>query len=98
MRDKKIPTCRVSSIEKSGFEAVVQLLKDSWSKDKEGLVEKRCEQDSLWLEKYVQMSIMLGLKDRLSHSAEFQKMRSQVASGAVELRSAVKLVIDSLKP
>jgi LAO/AO transport system kinase len=96
LRDKKIPTHLVSSIEKTGLNDVFLLLKDCWSKDKPELTRKRRLQDQAWLEKYIQQIAFLSVREQLVTSKEYSLVQKDVFEGKIDVRTAAKKVLKTL--
>lgn len=96
LRDKKIPTLLVSSLEKTGVSDVLALLQTSWSKDKLELANKRREQDQAWLEKYIQQIAFLSIREQLVTSKEYASIQKDVLQGKIDVRTAAKKVLGTL--
>lgn len=96
LRDKKIVTQRVSSTEKTGFTEVVQLLLDTWSKDRESLQQKRLFKSAVWLEKYIEQLAIVGIREQLLNTESFLKIKTSVIDGSIDVRSAAQKALKSL--
>jgi LAO/AO transport system kinase len=96
LRDKKIPTHLVSSVERTGVSDVFALLQACWSKDKLELTSKRRLQDQAWLEKYIQQIAYLSVREQLVASKEYSLVQKDVFEGNIDVRTAAKKVLKTL--
>lgn len=96
LRQTKVPTQRVSSLEQVGFDATADLLMQFWMKNKSGFTQKRRLQDASWLGKHIQALALMELKEKLLSSEIFKLRQAEVEQGQLDVRAAAVAVLRSL--